>query len=53
MISQSRADAKRQVVADEQWTMVQEEDQQNQELLDLSRQILELTREVHGHSRPR
>ena len=46
MISQNRADAKRQVIADEQWRTVQEEDQQNKELLDLSRQILELTKEV-------
>jgi len=48
MISQNRADAKRQVIADEQWGTVQEEDQQNQELLDLSRQILELTKEVRA-----
>jgi uncharacterized membrane protein len=48
MISQNRADAKRQVIADEQWSTVQEEDQQNKELLDLSRQILQLTREVHA-----
>ena len=46
MISQNRADAKRQVIADQQWKTVQEEDQQNKELLELSRQILELTREV-------
>src|SRR5215471_10406852 len=37
MISQNRADAKRQVIADQQWRTVQEEDHQNQELLDLSR----------------
>jgi uncharacterized membrane protein len=49
MISQNRADAKRQVVADLQWTTVKEEDKQNQELLDLSNQILKLTREVHAH----
>ena len=48
MISQNRADAKRQVIADEQWTTVQEEDQQNKELLDLSRQILQLTTEVRA-----
>jgi uncharacterized membrane protein len=48
MISQNRADAKRQVIADQQWRTVQEEDQQNRELLDLSRQILELTKEVHA-----
>jgi uncharacterized membrane protein len=48
MISQNRADAKRQIVADQQWTLVQDEDHQNQELLDLTRQILELTKQVHA-----
>jgi uncharacterized membrane protein len=48
MISQNRADAKRQVIADQQWKTVQEEDQQNKELLDLSRQILDLTKEVRS-----
>jgi uncharacterized membrane protein len=47
MISQNRADAKRQVLADQQWTTVQDEDDQNKELLDLSHQILELTKAVH------
>jgi len=47
MISQNRADAKRQVVADLQWQTVQEEDKQNQQLLDISNQILELTKAVH------
>jgi hypothetical protein len=51
MISQNRADAKRQVIANEQWTTVQEEDKQNQELLDLSKQILDLTKEVHARYR--
>jgi uncharacterized membrane protein len=46
MISQNRADAKRQIIADEQWQMVQEEDNQNLQLLELSNQILALTREV-------
>jgi len=36
-------------VADLQWTTVKEEDKQNQELLELSNQILKLTREVHAH----
>jgi uncharacterized membrane protein len=48
MISQNRADAKRQVVADQQWKTVQVEDTQNEQLLDLSRQILELTQKVHA-----
>jgi uncharacterized membrane protein len=62
MISQNRAEAKRQVVADEQWRTVQEEDRQNKELIDLSQmqekqntqliavtdQILALTKEVRS-----
>jgi uncharacterized membrane protein len=48
MISQNRADAKQQVLADEEWRTVQEEDQQNRELLELSNQILTLTKEVHA-----
>ena len=48
MISQNRADAKQQVIADQEWQTVQEEDQQNQELLDLSNQILTLTKAVHA-----
>src|SRR5690349_7839400 len=48
MISQNRADAKREVLADQQWATVQDEDKQNQELLHLSHQILELTRAVHA-----
>jgi uncharacterized membrane protein len=46
MISQNRADAKRQVIADEQWKTVKEEDKQNVQLIKLSEQILELTKEV-------
>jgi uncharacterized membrane protein len=48
MISQNRADAKRQVVANLQWKTVQEEDRQNEELLHLSHQILELTKAIHS-----
>src|SRR4051812_48327252 len=50
MISQNRADAKRQVIADQQWQTVQEEDHQNEQLLDLSKQILALTTEVHAYA---
>jgi uncharacterized membrane protein len=53
MISQNRADAKRQVIADQQWQTVKEEDEQNQELLDLSNQILKLTKEVHSFTSTR
>jgi uncharacterized membrane protein len=48
MISQNRADAKREVLANQQWDTVKDEDQQNQELLALSRQILDLTKAVHS-----
>jgi uncharacterized membrane protein len=51
LISQNRADARRQVIADQQWKTVQEEDAQNVELLDISRQILALTKEVHSLAR--
>jgi uncharacterized membrane protein len=48
MISQNRADAKRQVLADSQWECVQTEERQNEELLRLSNQILELTKAIHA-----
>jgi uncharacterized membrane protein len=47
MISQNRADSKREVLANQQWATVQEEDKQNEELLHISRQILDLTQAVH------
>jgi uncharacterized membrane protein len=50
MISQNRTDTKRQVLADQQWTTVQEEDDQNKQLLSLTRQILALTQEVRGYA---
>jgi uncharacterized membrane protein len=53
LISQNRADAKHQVVADQQWQKVQDEDRQNQELLGLSRQILDLTKAVHAYTTAR
>jgi uncharacterized membrane protein len=47
LISQNRADAKRQVIADQEWQTVKQEDTQNEELLVLSKQILELTKAIH------
>jgi len=44
LISQNRADAKRQAIADQHWATVLDEDRQNEELLRLSRQILELAK---------
>ena len=48
MISQNRADEKRQVIADEAWRTVQEEEHQNERLLLLSNEILDLTRQIHA-----
>ena len=53
MISQNRADAKREVIANQQWQTVQEEDSQNRELLRISNQILELTKAVHKYAAAR
>jgi uncharacterized membrane protein len=50
MISQNRADAKRQVIADQQWQTVKDEETQNQELLELSHQILDLTKAIHAET---
>jgi uncharacterized membrane protein len=53
MISQNRADARRQVFADQQYVMIQEEKKQNEELIlqgkrieELNKSILTLTQEV-------
>ena len=48
MISQNRADEKRQVLADNQWKIVQFEEAQNDQLIELSKQILELTKAIHA-----
>jgi uncharacterized membrane protein len=62
MISQNRADEKREVLANQQWTTVKDEDHQNaellrlsnemdhqnQQLLALSNEILQLTKALHG-----
>jgi uncharacterized membrane protein len=53
MISQNRADDKRQVIANQQWQTVQDEEQQNQRLLRLSNEILDLTKEIYAASAPR
>ena len=47
MISQNRADEKRQALADHQWDMIQMEERQNEQLLELSKRLIELTTEVH------
>ena len=50
MISQNRADAKRQVIADQEWRTVQSRIKQNEELLKISKQILKLTEEVRSYA---
>ena len=46
MISQNRADARRQIFADDQYRMIQEERKQNLELIEQSKRIEELTKSV-------
>ena len=48
MISQNRADERRQLLADDQWRLVQTEETQNEDLLRVSQQLLELTTKVHA-----
>ena len=48
MISQNRADERRQILADHEWEFVQIEKRQNEQLLGISNQILELTRAIHA-----
>jgi uncharacterized membrane protein len=48
MISQNRADERRQILADNEWRFVQAEEAQNEQLIALSNQILELTQAIHA-----
>ncbi|HEY7400426.1 MAG TPA: DUF1003 domain-containing protein [Actinomycetota bacterium] len=48
MISQNRADERRQILADNEWRFVQAEEAQNEQLIALSNQILELTQAIHS-----
>ena len=48
MISQNRADIKRQALADHQWELVQQEERQNEQLIEMTEQILELTQAIHN-----
>jgi len=47
MISQNRADAKREALATHEWQLVQQEEIENRELIKISQQILDLTKAVH------
>jgi uncharacterized membrane protein len=50
MISQNRADERRQVLADQQWRTIQNEEQQNEKLLRLSNETLQLAKAIHETS---
>lgn len=39
MISQNRADEKRQALADHQWELIQAEEKQNEQLLEISNRL--------------
>jgi uncharacterized membrane protein len=47
MISQNRADEKREILAQHEWDFVQTEEKQNEQLITLSGQILDLTKAIH------
>jgi uncharacterized membrane protein len=48
MISQNRADDRRAALADHQWRLVVAEERQNEDLIRVSREILDLTKEIHA-----
>lgn len=47
LISQNRADEKRQVVADHQWQTVQAREAQIEQLMSIATEMLQLTRAIH------
>lgn len=47
LISQNRADERRQALAAEEWRLVQMEEVENQQIMELTQRIYELTAEVH------
>ena len=47
MISQNRQEDARRHLADQEWQVVQSEERQNEELINLSSQILDLTKAIH------
>ena len=47
LISQNRADEKRQVVADHQWEIVESRDAQIEQLMSLCNEMLQMTREIN------
>ena len=47
MISQNRADLKRQILAVHEWELTQTEFEQNKMLISLQQEVLDLTKELH------
>jgi uncharacterized membrane protein len=47
LISQNRADEKRQVVADHQWETVEAREAQIEQLMSIATEMLQLTRDIH------
>jgi uncharacterized membrane protein len=47
MISQNRADDRRAILAAQEYRFVQQEEEQNEQLLTLSNEILDLTKAIH------
>jgi uncharacterized membrane protein len=47
LISQNRADERRQVVADKQWEVVESREAQIEQLMSLCNEMLQLTRDIH------
>ena len=53
LISQNRADQRRQAIADQHWATMLEKTREGEELLRLSRQILEVVKQSHMPAAPR
>ena len=47
MISQNRADERRAILAAQEYRFVQQEEEQNEQLIALSKEILDLTKAIH------
>jgi uncharacterized membrane protein len=48
LISQNRSDEKSQVLADDQWRTVQDQQEENHQLIQTASRILELTTDIHA-----
>ena len=53
LTTSARGDTKRQVIASQQWQTVKEEGATNEELIQISNEILELTMAIHSYTKAR